>query len=142
MVGLWLATRPSLSPQARMLAERNALVLPGPADRQGAARGPAEAVTIREHETLDTPPTRKPVRPARTVEKVEHDTAPKPAIYKQPKKITPQRIHVVLDGETLSEISYDYYGSAVKWRKIFEANRLTIKNANVVMPGTKLIIPN
>ena len=60
----------------------------------------------------------------------------------QPEKIRPQRFHIVRQGETLSEISYDYYGSAGKWRKIFEANRGTVKSADVVKAGTKLIIPD
>ncbi len=45
-------------------------------------------------------------------------------------------------GETLSQISYKYYGSTGQWRKIFEANRETVKDANTVRSGTKLIIPD
>jgi len=54
----------------------------------------------------------------------------------------PQRVHVVREGETLSEIARKHYGSAAKWRKIFEANRATIKDADTVRIGTKLIIPD
>ena len=129
---LWLATRPSLSPQARMLADHGASTEPGP----------AEDVTARGHNTLDIPVTRVPIRPAVTAERVKRNTVPKPVIQERPERTRPQRVHVVGDGETLSEISYDYYGSAGKWRRIFEANRKTIKDANVVMPGTKLVIPN
>lgn len=53
-----------------------------------------------------------------------------------------QRLHMVREGETLSDISRKYYGSAGKWRKVFEANRGTIKDANAVRSGTKLIIPD
>lgn len=35
-----------------------------------------------------------------------------------------------------------YYGSAGKWRKILEANRGTVEDANTVRAGTKLIIPD
>ncbi len=129
---LWLATRPSLSPQARMLADQGASAEPGP----------AEDVTARGQNTLDTSAARVPIRPAVTAEIVKRNTVPKPAIYERPERTRPQRVHVVSDGETLSEISYDYCGSAGKWRRIFEANRKTIKDANVVMPGTKLVIPN
>ncbi len=129
---LWLATRPSLSPQARMLADQGASAEPGP----------AEEVTARGQDTLDTSAARVPIRPAVTAERVKRNTASKPAINERSERVRPQRVHVVSDGETLSEISYDYYGSAGKWRRIFEANRKTIKDANVVMPGTKLVIPN
>jgi len=65
-----------------------------------------------------------------------------PAVHIQPETEKPQRFHVVLKGETLSGISYKYYGSAGKWRKIFEANRGTVKDANTVRAGTKLVIPD
>jgi len=139
---LWLATRPSLSSQARMLDTRGTDVGPGSAGQRGAARNPVQGFDSRKRDTLNTPTVRVPIRRTRTGERVERNTAAKPAIYVQPERIRPQRFHVVRDGETLSGISYDYYGSAGKWRRIFEANRKTIKDANVVMPGTKLIIPN
>jgi len=41
-----------------------------------------------------------------------------------------------------ADISYQHYGSAVKWQKIYNANRDIIKNPNRVRPGTKLIIPD
>ncbi len=137
---LWLATRPSLSPQARMQDARGAGS--GSDVQQGAARRSAEGVDTRERDTLDTSTVRVPIRRARTGDRIDRAGVPRPAIYEQPERTRPQRFHVVRDGETLSKISYDYYGSAGKWRRIFEANRKTVKDANVVMPGTKLIIPN
>lgn len=59
----------------------------------------------------------------------------------QPEATRPQRFHIIRQGETLSAISQQYYGSAGQWRKIFEANRGTLKDANTLRPGTKLIIP-
>ncbi len=73
---------------------------------------------------------------------VERNSPATPAVHLQPETISPQRFHIVRQGETLSEISYDYYGSTGKWRKIFEANRGTVKDANTVRSGTKLIIPD
>ena len=73
---------------------------------------------------------------------VERDSPAAPAVHVQPDTIRPQRFYIVRKGETLSGISYKYYGSAGKWPKIFEANRGTLKDANTVMPGTKLIIPD
>lgn len=65
-----------------------------------------------------------------------------PAVPIQPETTRPPRFHIVRKGETLSEISREYYRSASKWRKIFDANRGTIKDANMVKSGTKLIIPD
>ena len=72
----------------------------------------------------------------------ERNSPATPAVPIQPETIRPQRFHIVRQGETLSEISYKYYGSTGKWRKIFEANRGTVKDANTVRSGTKLIIPD
>jgi nucleoid-associated protein YgaU len=71
----------------------------------------------------------------------EHNSPAAPAVHVQPQMKGPQRFHIVREGETLSEISRTYYGSAGQWRKIFEANRGTVKDANTVRSGTKLIIP-
>ncbi|MEN6334933.1 MAG: alpha/beta hydrolase fold domain-containing protein [Phycisphaerales bacterium] len=60
----------------------------------------------------------------------------------QPEPAKPQRLHMVRDGETLSEISRRYYGSADLWRKIFDANRETLRDANTVKAGTQLVIPD
>jgi nucleoid-associated protein YgaU len=54
---------------------------------------------------------------------------------------TPARFHIVQNGETLSAIAQQYYGSASRWRSIVEANRDAIKDPDRISPGTKLIIP-
>ena len=51
------------------------------------------------------------------------------------------RIHAVGRGETLSEISYKYYGTSTKWQKILIANRTIIKDVKNLRPGMRLIIP-
>ena len=62
-------------------------------------------------------------------------------IYEQSEKIKTQKFHIIGEGETLSEISYKYYGSANKWRMILDASRDVIKDVNKLRPGTKIIIP-
>ncbi len=52
------------------------------------------------------------------------------------------KIHIVEKGQTLSDIAYKYYGSANKWQKIFEANRSRLKDANTLIPGMRLTIPD
>ena len=127
VAAIWLATRPSLSPRARMQGAYGAGGGPQPAEQQDVTRRPAENVGTPRHDSLDTPGTGEPVSRTRTGERVARDRVPTPAISEQPGRTRPQRFHVVRNGETLSEISYDYYGSAVKWRRIFEANPKTIK---------------
>lgn len=50
--------------------------------------------------------------------------------------------HTVKSGESLSKISKQYYGSANKYNKIFEANRNKLKSADLIHPGDELVIPN
>jgi nucleoid-associated protein YgaU len=54
---------------------------------------------------------------------------------------TSEKIHVVRSGETLSDISRQYYGSADKWQKILGADRLPISDPGKLRPGMRLIIP-
>jgi nucleoid-associated protein YgaU len=49
--------------------------------------------------------------------------------------------HEVQKGETLSKIAQRYYGDASLYTKIFEANRDTIKDANLIRVGQKIRIP-
>lgn len=49
--------------------------------------------------------------------------------------------HEVKPGESLSKIALKYYGDASLYTTIFEANKETIKDPNVVRVGQKLRIP-
>ena len=51
------------------------------------------------------------------------------------------RIYIVVSGDSLSKISKREYGDANQWPKIYEANRDTIKNPDLIYPGQKLRIP-
>lgn len=62
--------------------------------------------------------------------------------YEQTEKIKTEKFHIVRKSQSLSAISSEYYGSANKWHKIFNANRDVIKDPNKIVPGTKLIIPD
>lgn len=129
---LWLATRPSLSTRARMLRSENAVSTeqdsgwPSSVPKDGLA--PETQIPTRDNSQLSVVNSQFKV--------------PDYTIFEKQEKIKTQRFHIVRDGETLSGISYKYYGSASKWQKIFEANRPRIKNAHKIAPGTKLIIPN
>jgi nucleoid-associated protein YgaU len=49
--------------------------------------------------------------------------------------------HEVKKGETLSKIAQQYYGDASLYPKIFEANKDTLKDPNLIRVGQKLRIP-
>lgn len=50
--------------------------------------------------------------------------------------------HVVKSGESLSKIAKHYYGDAMKYKAIFEANTNILKNPDVIHPDQVLVIPN
>jgi len=49
--------------------------------------------------------------------------------------------YTVQAGDSLSKIAKQYYGNAMKYPEIFEANREVIKNPDLIYPGQKLRIP-
>ena len=122
----WLSTGPGLSPKAE---GPNTCPVPSSTGGARSNRPPQE--------NTDTPNNFS--TNSLTAQSAE-DTLDS-AIYEQTEKIKTQKFHIVRKGETLSEISYKYYGSANKWQKILEANRDEIEDVSKLKPGTKLIIP-
>jgi nucleoid-associated protein YgaU len=51
------------------------------------------------------------------------------------------QVYIVKKGDTLQKISQKAYGTTTKWRKIYDANKKTIKNPDKLSEGEKLIIP-
>jgi LysM repeat protein len=51
------------------------------------------------------------------------------------------RTYTVQSGDSLSKISEQFYGSADKYMKIFEANRDIVSDPNKIKPGQTLSIP-
>jgi len=52
-------------------------------------------------------------------------------------------VHVVRPGESLTSIAKQYYGAGgeKQWRRIWEANKSSLKDANRLCTGQKLVIP-
>ena len=50
-------------------------------------------------------------------------------------------IHVIQDGETLSDIAEDYLGSPHRWRAIWNANKSSILNPDRLVVGKSIVIP-
>jgi nucleoid-associated protein YgaU len=51
------------------------------------------------------------------------------------------RYHTVVSGDTLSKIAKSYYGDAMKYPEIFDANRPMLSDPDLIYPGQVLRIP-
>jgi nucleoid-associated protein YgaU len=51
------------------------------------------------------------------------------------------KTYTVVAGDTLSKIAKREYGDASKWHAIYEANKDTIKNPDLIYPGQTFKIP-
>lgn len=61
-----------------------------------------------------------------------------------PTKTTPKvstRYYTIQKGDTLWGIAVKYYGNGSQYTKIYNANKNIIKNANLIYPGQKIVIP-
>jgi nucleoid-associated protein YgaU len=65
-------------------------------------------------------------------------TVPAPAA--KPEKAAAQE-YIVKPGDTLARLAEQFYSSANKWSKIYEANKDQVKNPNYIFIGMKLTIP-
>lgn len=142
---LWLATRPSLRPEARMQQtgdtdsrQQSAEQPVGPA----IARIPAPDSNAGQSDNLNASSFKFSSNATGASDEIETNNPPDSTIYEQEEKIKTQKFHIVREGETLSKISSLYYGSGGKWQKILDSNHNTITDANKIKPGMKLIIPN
>ena len=53
----------------------------------------------------------------------------------------PARDYTIRSGDSLSKIAKEFYGNAADWQKIYQANKDTIKDPNLIYPGQKIKIP-
>ena len=58
--------------------------------------------------------------------------------YKEPEA----QFYVVVSGDTLGKIAKKYYGNAMKYPIIFEANQPMLKSPDLIYPGQVLRVPN
>ncbi|MFZ2149290.1 MAG: LysM peptidoglycan-binding domain-containing protein [Sedimentisphaerales bacterium] len=127
VVMAWLSTGPSLSPKAAG---------PNTQSNRPTQEGPAKSNNFSTNGLTPQTAEYNQSKPLDlTIYSAGHPTV------EQTEKIKTQKFHIVREGETLSEISYKYYGSANKWRMLLDANRNVVEDANKLRPGTKLIIP-
>lgn len=73
----------------------------------------------------------------------------KPSSSTRPAEVTPPkttptvstRYYTIQKGDTLWGIATKYYGNGSQYTKIYNANKSIIKNANLIYPGQKIVIP-
>ena len=121
---VYISTKPSLTTKARML-------------KANQLNETEYIFDDEEPVEIYTPPVEPETVASIEVEPPKVLPKPEPA-----ERIKTQRFHIIRRNETLSNISYKYYGSASKWSKIFRANRNVLTSPNKIKPGTKLIIPD
>jgi len=151
VVLLWVVTRPTLTTQARMLSpsapnsqesRRETDALFSEPSRPAPSVAPTRQTQVEETspvaELVESAPSEAPVN---TPSPQTRSPQPDLTAHERDQKITTTRFHIVQKDETLSSISQQYYGTATRWQKILAANEQTIKDANKIRPGTKLIIP-
>jgi len=127
VVMVWLSTGSSLRPKAGRPDPRSNL--PPLEDTTKPHNFSTNGLTVQTAEDNQSKP------PDSTIYSAGHPTVGKT------EKIKTQKFHIISKGETLSDISYKYYGSANKWQKILDVNRDAIEDVSKLKPGTKLIIP-
>lgn len=59
----------------------------------------------------------------------------------QPPAAEETRFYVIQKGDTLSGIAKQFYGNAMKYPQLFEANREVIEDPDKIYPGQKIRIP-
>ncbi len=159
---LWLATRPSLTPQARLAAAppRRARIqnLPNAEARKETSAQTDAGNSMNENQQARIEKPESDIQktessnqnPVTSIGTLESPTSPVGDALQQsiqneptePEPIQTEKFYVVRKNDTLSSISQKYYGTARQWPKIFDANRNIIPDANKLAIGTKLIIPD
>ena len=57
-------------------------------------------------------------------------------------EVSVSKFHTVTSGDTLGKIAKTYYGNAMKYRVIFEANKPMLTHPDKTYPGQVLRIPS
>jgi nucleoid-associated protein YgaU len=124
----------SLASENSQLKTRMALAGPSPGGGPAAPMRPG-FVAQNASPDLSSVPVPAPAA-AKTPAAGAPDESAKPAAQS-----AEPRVHVVVEGDTLTKISKKYYGTANRYNEILAANRDVIRDENVLVVGTKLKIP-
>ena len=127
---IWLSTLSSVSITSRFRNIQNA--------QTSTIQGIMNSSTAPKPAGSPSAPSQN--RPAKPVSQQDVQTkTPADNKITQTETTSDQRFHIVLRGQTLSDIAKQYYGAASKWPKIKNANPSI--DPNRLQPGTRLLIP-
>jgi nucleoid-associated protein YgaU len=139
VIMVYVCTRPSFSPKARMLRQNQT-------DTNGPRRAslvPSKPVSPNK---IDVEVNRPMQVAEQTAEPLEIQPQPVKETALEPvyveRTYETRKFYIVRKGDTLSKISKRYYGTSNKWYRIYEANRDVLENPDMLKPGLKLHIPN
>lgn len=126
------AARVAQQAPAQGAPARTTVAQGGPQPRQTAA-SPAQQPALAE-----LPPEELPVQPPVLVEQAP----PQQTVRQTPQRpTTTGRTYIVQPKDTLSSISRKFYGTNVRWRDIYEANRDRMKHESDLKIGMELRLP-
>ena len=128
---IWLSTLSSVSITSRFRNIQNAQINTIQGITNSSSSSNLAAISPAPSQNLPAKPVSSQnvqTKPPADNKIIETETAP-----------ADQRFHIVLRGQTLSDIAKQYYGSASKWTKIKNANPSI--NPDKLLPGTRLLIP-
>ena len=113
-------------------------VVSKPAPAVGTKVAPADDKGKLAVKTETPEPAPAPSKPPQVA---TAQTAPAKSTQAAMTQSAPPDSYVVVSGDTLSKLALRYYNSNLKWPKIYEANRDTLKNPHYIYIGQTLIIP-
>ncbi len=76
-----------------------------------------------------------------SMEQLEKEMRKKQAAARRAAQAKEPQVYVVKPGDNLSKIAKAVYGDASRWQEIFEANKDTLKDPNLIRVGQELRIP-
>jgi len=151
----WLSTRDSLSLRTRR-AQKHQMLLQKQTQNNTGHASLAQTTSGNPSGTTGPLQDTSPIQSS-----AQSDPSPDPAIpstthqseaqtlsqesgqpERERQKIKTTKFHIVRSGETLSQISQQHYGTVRELKKILDANLDVVKDANKILPGMKLTIPD
>lgn len=144
VIGVYIATLPSLSLESRMRKKNGLGPEPNQPRQQDVVEDPPR-MTAFEPEQLQPESKMDEGNEVLEVEQVvetapaETNVQPEPQYVEQEYKV--QKFYIIRKGDTLSKISRKYYGTPDQWYRIHQANKDVLPNPDKLKRGMKLIIP-